>query len=113
MTWLEAHLAAFPDLSPQDVQATLVALTAQTILTATGQRPLYVCGGGACNRALMQVLAAQTFVRSTAELGIEPLQVEALAFAWLAARSLAGQPGNLPEVTGARGMRVLGAIYPA
>jgi anhydro-N-acetylmuramic acid kinase len=38
--------------------------------------------------------------------------VEALAFAWLARETLAGRPGNLPAVTGARGLRVLGAIYP-
>ena len=39
-------------------------------------------------------------------------QVEALAFAWLAHEALAGRPGNIPEVTGAKGKRVLGAIYP-
>jgi anhydro-N-acetylmuramic acid kinase len=46
-------------------------------------------------------------------LGIDPDWVEAIAFAWLAKQSLDGKPGNLPAVTGARGERVLGAIYPA
>ena len=42
----------------------------------------------------------------------DPQLVEATAFAWLAKQALEGKPGNLPSVTGARGARVLGAIYP-
>ena len=38
--------------------------------------------------------------------------MEAMCFAWLAARTLAGLPGNLPSVTGAREAVVLGGIYP-
>ena len=45
--------------------------------------------------------------------GLDPDYVEAMGFAWLARETLAGRPGNLPGVTGARGFRVLGAIYPA
>jgi anhydro-N-acetylmuramic acid kinase len=52
-------------------------------------------------------------VQSTAALGVDPDFVEAMAFAWLARETLAGRPGNLPEVTGARGLRVLGAIHSA
>jgi anhydro-N-acetylmuramic acid kinase len=52
-------------------------------------------------------------VTSTAERGLPPLQVEATAFAWLARAHLLGEAGNLPAVTGARGPRVLGALYPA
>jgi len=37
--------------------------------------------------------------------------VEPLAFAWLAREALAGRPSNLPAVTGARGLRILGAVY--
>jgi len=36
-----------------------------------------------------------------------------LAFAWLAQRFTERQPGNLPSVTGAKGLRILGALYPA
>jgi len=50
-------------------------------------------------------------VQSTAALGVDPDLVEAMAFAWLARETLVGRPGNLPEVTGARGLRVLGAIH--
>ncbi|MDU1027094.1 MAG: anhydro-N-acetylmuramic acid kinase, partial [Leclercia adecarboxylata] len=39
--------------------------------------------------------------------------MEALAFAWLAWRTVAGLPGNLPSVTGAREASVLGAVFPA
>jgi anhydro-N-acetylmuramic acid kinase len=105
---------------PQDVQATLLELTAQTIARAIAQycigtQAVYVCGGGAHNRALMArlntLLPAQR-VTSTTELGLSVDWVEAVAFAWLARQTLLHQPGNLPAVTGARGARVLGAIYP-
>ncbi|KAF1023104.1 MAG: Anhydro-N-acetylmuramic acid kinase [Paracidovorax wautersii] len=123
--WLQTHLDALPPLDAQDVQATLLALTVQSI-TRDLQRhlphcaQLLVCGGGALNGALMRELAAalaqngmQTTVGSTASQGLPPLQVEAAAFAWLAHQALQGRPGNLPSVTDAAGPRVLGAIYPA
>ena len=44
--------------------------------------------------------------------GIDPGQVEALAFAWLARQTLLGLPGNIPAVTGASGPRILGGIFP-
>ncbi|MNH32579.1 Anhydro-N-acetylmuramic acid kinase [compost metagenome] len=77
---------------------------------------MLVCGGGAHNGALMGRLAALlpcARVSSTAAHGIDPDWVEAMAFAWLAHCCLQGIPGNRPSVTGARGLRVLGAIYPA
>jgi anhydro-N-acetylmuramic acid kinase len=81
-----------------------------------GARRLIVCGGGAKNRALMRrlaELAAPAAVETSDRHGIDPQLVEAMAFGWLAKRALDSQPGNLPSVTGARGARVLGAIYPA
>ena len=77
---------------------------------------LIVCGGGAFNLHLLQRLQAElSWLRvSTSERhGLPPLQVEAAAFAWLARQMLKRQPGNLPGVTGATGLRVLGALYPA
>lgn len=68
------------------------------------------------NGDLMQRLAHRLpgiAVHSTAEAGLPPMQVEAAAFAWLAKAFLERQPGNLPAVTGASGLRVLGALYPA
>ena len=108
------------DLSPGEVQATLLALTAETISEAITALPdlaneVYICGGGAKNNELMhriQTALTSIPIKSTAALGIDPDQVEALAFAWLAQRTLAGQAGNLPAVTGAREEVILGGIYP-
>ena len=117
--WLRRMLDGAED--PRDVQATLLELTVRSIAQAAarhcaGARRMIVCGGGAKNARLLErlaVLAAPALVESSAGHGIDPQLVEALAFAWLAARALNGQSGNLASVTGARGARVLGAIYPA
>ncbi len=111
MDWLDAKLAAFgSSVAPADVQATLVALTARSIASAVGERECYVCGGGVFNTELMRQLPR---AQSTQALGVDPMQVEALAFAWLARQCFASAPGNVPEVTGAKGARILGAVYPA
>jgi anhydro-N-acetylmuramic acid kinase len=117
--WLAGHLSVSPPARPQDVQATLAELTARSIALAClerGAEVCRVCGGGAQNTYLMDRLAALMpgiEVTSTAALGVDPGAVEALAFAWLARERLAARPANLPSVTGARGLRVLGAVYPA
>jgi anhydro-N-acetylmuramic acid kinase len=105
---------------PINVQATLASLTATAVQQAVqhwcaGTEEIYVCGGGAHNAHLLQQirnLLPQTRVHPTEALGLAADWVEAVAFAWLARRTLAGEPGNLPEVTGASGLRVLGGIYP-
>ncbi|AVT13839.1 anhydro-N-acetylmuramic acid kinase [Paracidovorax avenae] len=119
--WLQAHLQELPALPPRDVQATLTELTARACAMAMeshgqGGRQLAVCGGGARNGLLMRRLAALlpgVEVQTTDAFGLPPQQVEAAAFAWLAHRALRHLPGNLPQVTGAAGPRVLGALYPA
>lgn len=121
MPWLNAKLNAFPEMVAQDVQATLCAFTAQSIAKAVHQTApdcvaLYVCGGGAYNRSLMQALQmemGEIKVESTEILGIAPNHVEAIAFAWLAQRFHLRLAGNLCDVTGAKGERILGALYPA
>jgi len=118
MAWLDAQVSAAGQPPPAAVQATLCEYTAATIADALGARPparLIVCGGGVHNDQLMARLAARlpdTRVESSAAHGVDPEQVEAAAFAWLASRTLAGLPGNLPSVTGARQAAVLGAIWP-
>jgi anhydro-N-acetylmuramic acid kinase len=121
-SWLAPFVARHAATAePDDVQATLAELTAVTVARATHAyagraRDLWVCGGGAFNAHLLQrlaALAAPLRVRSTAELGMAPTQVEAAAFAWLARRFVQRLPGNLSSVTGAAGPRVLGALYPA
>jgi anhydro-N-acetylmuramic acid kinase len=119
--WLDSHLAAGPALASQDVQASLCALTAESIALAVSMHAprssrLMVCGGGAYNQCLMGMLQArlpQMAVVSTDNAGLPPSQVEAAAFAWLARQTCLGLPGNLPKATGAKGARVLGGIYPA
>lgn len=121
-TWLASALQLRgAALAPADVQATLAEFTvcaaaAALLGYAPRTRRLLVCGGGAFNAHLMRRLAAhlpELAVQSTAEHGMPPQQVEALAFAWLAQAFDLRRPGNLPSVTGARGPRVLGALYPA
>jgi anhydro-N-acetylmuramic acid kinase len=119
--WLDQAVARHgAALAPVDVQATLVRLTVRTIAEALRRElqqveELLLCGGGARNASLMTALAvelAPCAVFPTSAEGIAVDHVEALAFAWLARETLAGRPGNIPAVTGARGPRVLGAVYP-
>ena len=120
--WLNQHLLQHAaQAAPVDVQATLTEFTAASCADAIqrfgkGGRELLICGGGALNTHLMQRLAAllpNVRVDTTAQRGLPPLEVEAAAFAWLARQCLLGLPGNLASVTGARGPRILGGIYPA
>ncbi|NBF13297.1 anhydro-N-acetylmuramic acid kinase [Pseudomonas sp. Fl4BN1] len=121
LEWLQRHLAQHDAIPAEDVQATLLELTALTIIESlqsaqSDTQELLVCGGGAHNTTLMNRLAAllpRAQVNSTAAYGVDPDWMEAMAFAWLAHCCLEGIAANRPSVTGARGLRVLGAIYPA
>ena len=117
LRWLDAHLAGRA-LAVADVQTTLLALTAHSIAAALAAHApdthaVYACGGGVHNPVLMRALAQALpcVLHSTADVGVDPDFVEAVAFAWLARERLAGRAGNLPGVTGARGPRVLGAVH--
>ncbi|MGE3772184.1 MAG: anhydro-N-acetylmuramic acid kinase [Gammaproteobacteria bacterium] len=121
LAWLEQHLAACDaSLLPEDVQATLAALTVKTIVDAIEQhlpacREIVVCGGGARNGTLLSLLAAAAgesrSVTTSDARGWPAAAIEACTFAWLAARRLAGLPGNVPSVTGAAAPVLLGAVY--
>lgn len=122
LAWLDAALSSFNQaIAPVDVQATLSALTAHTVanallMHAPQSHHVVVCGGGARNDDLMRRLAAQLpgVVVQTSEVhGIAVDHVEAMAFAWLAHAHLQRLPGNLPAVTGAKRLRVLGAYHSA
>jgi anhydro-N-acetylmuramic acid kinase len=118
LAWLLRHprVAA---LAPADVQATLLELTARSVADAIRTHApaagdVLACGGGVHNSRLMERLARYlepSRLASTATRGIDPDHLEATAFAWLARQRILGLPGNLPTVTGARGRRVLGALY--
>lgn len=120
--WLDAELARLgtqPDMA--DVQATLAELTVQSAAQGLMQQApdvqrLLVCGGGALNGHLMRRMSVAlpgVPVASSETAGLPPLQVEACAFAWLAHAFAQRVPGNRSDVTGARGPRLLGALYPA
>ena len=120
--WLDAQLAEFANAAPVDVQATLAELTARAAVQSLicygkdSMQRLIVCGGGALNGDLMRRLGKQLpggSVESSQQHGLPPLQVEAAAFAWLAKQLADNRPTALSAVTGARGDRVLGCLYPA
>ena len=122
LEYLQAALATLPaPIKPVDVQATLLEFTALSLCQAIkqecpGAQEVYICGGGFHNEALInriKVGLTSIPVYSTGDLGIDPDWMEALAFAWLAHRTMHQLPGNLPEATGARGSRILGAIHSA
>lgn len=116
--WLAAKIR--PGDEPQSVQATLLELTARVAAEACRRNfgpigRLLVCGGGARNLRVLErlrVLLSPTPIETTLAYGLDPLLVEAAAFAWLAKQAISGATASLVSVTGARGPRVLGAIYP-
>jgi anhydro-N-acetylmuramic acid kinase len=117
LPWLNDKLSS-SSRRPQDVQATLQEFTAATVAEAVKAyapgAALYVCGGGAHNTGLLDAVArrvAPNRVATTAALGLDPDFVEAVAFAWFAQRTLAGQTSSAGTVTGAKGARILGGVY--
>ena len=125
LSWLQEKLGK-DNHHAEDVQATLLHLTAHSALEALLRyapqtQKVIVCGGGARNKALMNLLKVKSQhlfkqpleITSSETAGIDPQLVEGLAFAWLAWAHQEKRPANLPAVTGAKGPRILGAYYPA
>ena len=118
LEWVEAQFDA-DAVTPADVQATLLELSAATVADALlahlpDVRRVLACGGGVRNPTLLRRLQARlpgVLIDSSAAHGLDPDYMEAMGFAWLAHETLAGRPGNLPSVSGARGLRILGAIH--
>ena len=114
LNWLAQYISN--DLPPVDIQATLTALTAHSIIDSINQylpdSEVLICGGGVHNAYLMQLLSqSKQPVYSTQTYGIDPNSMEAMAFAWLAKQTLDGKTGNIPSVTGAKRATILGGIY--
>lgn len=121
LNWLQNYVHSHGEkLKPEDLQATLVELTASSIaeaVVALDNTPtdIFICGGGAYNTFLLKRIQAnlpQQIVTTTLSIGLDPSWVEAVTFAWLARQTMNHLPGNLPSVTGARKTTILGAIYP-
>jgi anhydro-N-acetylmuramic acid kinase len=119
LAWLDKYL--WEDVLAEDVQASLVALTAKSIadgilVCPTRPSSLILCGGGVHNQHLKQVLASYlpgVSIVSSAEQGVDPDYLEAMMFAWLADKALRGEPLDLRQITGAKKTAVLGVIYAA
>lgn len=116
-----AYLARTEGRSIEDRLRTAVELTAAAVARGVEQSgeglpdEVIVSGGGARNAALLEAIRARlprAAVRTTDELGVPSEAKEAMAFAFLAAETLAGRPGNVPSATGARKEVVLGSITP-
>jgi anhydro-N-acetylmuramic acid kinase len=115
--WVQERFPTLGALAPEDVQASLLALTVGLIAEAVRQAApdrLLVCGGGARNGALLAGLGqalAPLPVATTATRGLDPQAVEAAAFAWLARERWLERPVDLCAVTGARRAARLGAVH--
>jgi len=117
--WLHSHLEKHAKYIPaQDTQATLLALTTQSITNSIKRwcpntEKLLVCGGGSENTFLIEQLKStlnNISVEKTSDYGVPAKWLEAMAFAWLAKLHLENKPGNIPSVTGARKEVVLGEL---
>ncbi len=120
LNWLEEKIQQIDQyIRPEDVQATLLMLTASSITNAIQTHcpqvnSLYICGGGSHNKTLMETLAhlqPKKTVTTTEILGLHPDWVEACAFAWLAHKNIQHEPANITSVTGASRPVILGATY--
>jgi anhydro-N-acetylmuramic acid kinase len=119
LDWLERRLS--PAMAPADVQSTLTDFTAHAIIGAIERfcadtQEIYLAGGGARNSALVsriKALAKGRPVEPTDVLGVPTSHVESMAFAWLAMKCVRKEPVDLTAATGAKGPRILGAIYAA
>lgn len=116
--YLAGFLADAPDVSNDDVVATLAALTAETIARAAAEHgvvELIASGGGTANPALMDALrtrATGVEVRTIDEFGVPSGAKEAYWFAVLGFCTLHGIPGTDPSCTGARQASMLGHLTP-
>jgi anhydro-N-acetylmuramic acid kinase len=121
LTQFEQLTPEMNELKKEDVLATFIELTAVSVSRGIEQwgytdGELFLCGGGAHNIYLVERIQHHLLnirIGRTDDLGIPVDMVEACAFAWLAYRTISGLTGSLANTTGAKGPRVLGAIYPA
>ena len=116
--WLQQHLHNHRQLSPVNIQRTLLELTVSTITNALQSIPnnatnLWVCGGGAYNRFLLKRLSicSGLSVQTTLPLGIAPEWIEASCFAWLAQQRLLEKSVDTRLITGAQRPLQLGCSW--
>lgn len=107
-------------LSPADFLATLTDFTALSIAQSYQQflpqipAQVLLCGGGSRNGYLkvrLQLHLPNSQILTTDQVGLNGDFKEAIAFAVLAYWRYHNHPGNLPEVTGAKKLTLLGEIH--
>ena len=119
LTWLEMHLKNInKELDPQDIQATLVEMTAQSLLNSLSklnviEDEIYFCGGGVHNKYLLERISRglNKKCKTTQEIGVDPDYLEAICFAWLAKKRLDEVKFDLEDITGSKGAVYLGRIF--
>ena len=117
--WLKAFLPIA--CKNEDVQATLLLLTATTISDevkkhAANAQSIILCGGGARNQALVEAIARQLSdyeVKTANSVGVNSDYIEAMMIAWLAHKTVSSTEIDLNLITGAKKPAVLGVLYPA
>ncbi|ASY38304.1 anhydro-N-acetylmuramic acid kinase [Taylorella equigenitalis] len=119
LAWLMKYLEEVGEIEAVNVMSTLREMVVSTIHKSVSElsseiKIIYVCGGGVYNQALMSGLNRKSERRfiSVQEIGVDPMTVEAMAFAWLAYMNLNKKPLNLTKITGAKRPKILGAYYP-
>jgi len=119
LDWINTQTTEL-NTSSENIQCTLSELTAKTIadaikIYASNCEEVLVCGGGVHNEDLIARLQKHCIARvfSTEKVGVNPDYVEAAAFAWFARQTLHNIPSNIPAVTGAKRLAILGATYHA
>ncbi len=121
LAWLESNINRLQSsISANDVQASLIVLSAKSIADAiqkhaSNTKEIIVCGGGVKNKALINAINHKTgcIIKTSDDYGVPAQSVEALAFAWLAKANIDGTFACLPSVTGAKHASIAGCIYPA
>lgn len=109
------------DSAPENIQRTLLELTAQTIsqevirLRKTNHTRVLICGGGARNHALLErletILGACFSIETTDQHGIASDWLEAMLFAWLAKMRIEETALDLSHITGSTQKKVLGGLF--
>ncbi len=118
--WVQQYLDEYnTSLAPEDVQATLLALTVHTLAESIEAwcpktKKVLLCGGGSDNKYLVEQLQKELegiSIQKTSDYEVPSKWMEAMAFAWLAKQHLNNEPGNIPSVTGADKPVVLGERF--
>ena len=116
--WLKKHLQKFKKINRFDVLSTLSYFTIITVINEINRyqpksKHLYIGGGGANNKLLVQGILTLTGKTRYLNIGskISEKNLESLAFAWLSMMRMESHKITNTSITGAKKSRLLGTIY--